>query len=771
MANLLRQEHIPVLETDAAVGLTDAEVRARQHAGLDNAPPRSAGRSVVQIVLRNLFTYFNLIFFALAAVLIAVGSWNDLLFLGVVFFNTAIGTVQELRSKQVLDRIRLLDAQQCTAVRNGAEVTLDASQLVRDDVVRFGAGQQLCADAVVLDGTCLVNEALVTGESDEIPKAAGDRLLSGSFVVTGSVTARLTDVGEASYAARLTQAAKKRGTRKTSEMVRSLRALVKWIGIFIVPFGALLLWNEYYRLGQTLEHSVVAMSAALIGLIPEGLYLLTSIALAAAVVRLARRGVLTRQLSSVETLARVDVLCVDKTGTITTGEMTVDEVVTPDGDCDAAQALRDLLAATGDGNATASALRAYFGGEARRTAVSAEPFTSVKKYSAATFEGGETWLLGAPEALLGHAYDDDPRRTVVLVRRDGQDTTLAAAIRLRDEVRPSAAETFRGFAERGVTIKVISGDSPHTVSEAARKAGIRNADRTIDVRGLTNDMLVAAAERYTVFGRVTPEQKRTLILALKAAGHTVAMTGDGVNDVLALKEADCAIAMASGSDAASRVSDLVLLDNDFSVMPAAASEGRRVVNNIQRSATLFLVKNMVSLALALGTLLFAASFPFTASRMTLIGSLTIGLPGFVLAMEPNEQRIRGHFLPNVLRRALPSALTDLLMLTGVMFVGAAAGLQSGEIGTCCTIVMGVIGLMTVVRVSMPMTPLRRALVIFLAAAFAFCVALLGRLFTLVPLDLTAWLIVAGASLLAVPVMYGLSKLIDRRYADASVYRR
>ena len=756
------EKQIPILQADPAAGLSNAQAAERLAAGYGNTPPKSPGKTAAQIVAENVFTFFNGLFFLFAALLIAAGAWNNLLFLGVVLFNTTIGIVQELRSKKTLDRLSLLDMPECTVIRGGDQLRLPTNALVRDDIVRFSAGDQICADAQVVLGSCTVNESLVTGEADELPKNPGDPLLSGSFVTSGTVTARLTAVGAQSHASKLTVAARKHTRRKQPEMMRDLQRLLHWVGILIVPFGTLLAVKECVWLGRGFESGIVSAVGALIGLIPEGLYLLTSIALSGAVIRLAEKKVLTRELSCVETLSRVDVLCVDKTGTITTGELSVCDVEILQDGFEIGTVVSDLLAATGDENATACALRDYFGAKGSRQTVRALPFSSARKFSGAEFSDGETWLLGAPDVLL-QSFGSDPRRTILLAKGnlDGTNVAPMALIRLEDTVRPSAKATFAEFRSRGVAIKVISGDSPLTASAAAIAAGIEGAENAVDARTLSEDELSAAVERYTVFGRVTPERKQQLIRALKQRGHTVAMTGDGVNDVLALKEADCAVAMASGSDAASRVSDLVLLESDFSVMPLVAAEGRRVVGNLCRSASLFLVKNLFSFAFSLLTLLVLVPYPFTAVRMTFVSSLTIGIPGFFLALEPDEQRITGRFLHVAALRALPSALADLVLCLAAVAIAPALQLTQNEIGTVCTIAAAIVGILTVVRVSLPLTPLRRILIAGLCLALALGTALLGKWFMLTPLPGSGWALTAALSALAAPLLFGFSKILPK----------
>ena len=772
---------IPVLRAAPEQGLTAEQAEERRQLGYANAPVSSPGKSVGQIIFSNVFTYFNLIFFFLAACVIAVRSWNNLMFMGVVLTNMVIGIVQELRSKRTLDRLNLLTAPRGVAVRDGQELTLATADMVRDDIVILRSGDQIYADAEVVDGTCQVNESLITGEADEIKKEPGDALLSGSFLVSGSCRARLTAVGADSYASKLTLEAKRRGKPKQSEMMRSLSNLVKWIGIAIIPLGAIMAIKEIYWLGRPFAEGVVSTVAAMIGMIPEGLYLLTSLALVASILRLAQKKTLVHEMSCIETLARVDTLCVDKTGTITENKMIVDSVVPLCADRynldDIRLIMADYVSAMRDDNDTMAALRVFFAGEAKQEAIAAMPFTSSKKFGGVSFHEDETYLLGAPDVLLGERYGEFSEqidayaakgcRVLLLADysgtlRDKQPTAALlplALILLNNKIRAEAPDTFRFFAGQGVDIKVISGDNHVTVSEVAKRAGIRGAENAVDARTLTTDEAIAeAVERYTVFGRVTPAQKKAMVLALKAKGHTVAMTGDGVNDVLALKEADCSVAMASGSAAAGQVSHIVLLRSDFSVMPSVVAEGRRVINNIERSATLFLVKNIFSFALAIVSLIFTMPYPFTAAQLSLVSSLTIGFPAFVLAMEPNESIVKGKFLRNVLRAALPPAMTDFFLIIGIMLFYYAFGLPREMMSTICAFTMGVVGIFVIIRLCKPFTLLRKLLIAAVCVAFVFSAVFLKRLFTLSPLDFPGMLLLAVFALLAWPALSAAYKL-------------
>ena len=778
-------------------GLTAAEVNARRAAGQTNTPPKSQTKTTGEIVRDNICTYFNLVFLVLAVMLALVRSWLNMGFLGIVFCNTLIGIVQQLRAKRTIDKLTLVSAQKIRCLRDGRWCEVLSDDLVQDDVVEFGAGDQIVADAVVLDGSAQANESLITGEARAIPKECGAELKSGSFLMAGRCVARLTRVGAESYASRLTAEAQANGHKVArGEMMRSLDKLIKFIGIALVPIGAVLIWKQHWVLELSMKETVDATVAALIGMIPEGLYLLTSVALAVSMMRLARRKVLTRDMNCIETLARVDTLCVDKTGTITEPKMTVDDIVPLQPDRYIADDIRmimaDYVCAMQDDNDTMAALRRYFTGQSMQTAIAAMPFRSAKKYGGVSFHEDETYLLGAPEILLAACPEKDrflPQaeewsakgcRVLLLALYDGKldDEALTAEmmplalILLSNKIRPEAPQTFAYFAQQGVRTKVISGDNPLTVSEVARRAGIPDAEKFVDARTLKTDAeLAKAAEEMTVFGRVTPDQKKKLVAAMKRAGHTVAMTGDGVNDVLALREADCSIAMASGSGVACQASHIVLLDSQFSALPSVVAEGRRVINNIERSASLYLVKNIFTFVLSLITLFFTLPYPYTPAQLSLVNALTIGIPSFVLAMEPNENRISGKFMRNVIFRALPAALTDLVLVVGVMLFYLAFHIREEMLSTICTGIMGVVGLLMVYQTSQPFNKLRKAMMIGLTAVFALCYFFLPNLFTLSALDNPSLLILVVLGLLAFSVMFVCRKGLNAAKARLSQGRR
>ena len=787
----VRRQVAPV-RPDPEEGLTAAQVSERMAAGWANLPVEAPTKSEGQIVRDNLFTFFNLIFVVLAVCLLLVGDVKDMLFLVIAAANTLIGIVQELRSKHTIDQLTLLSAPKAAVIRDGRIESVDTARLVRDDILLLSAGNQIPADAVVLTGELRVNESLLTGEGDAVVKGAGAELLSGSFVVAGRGRAQLTRVGADSYAARLTLEAKKDAGPGRSEMMNSLDKLIRVIGVLLIPMGAALFVRQYFFLETPLRDAVTSTVAALIGMIPEGLYLLTSVALAVSVIRLARRKALVHDMSSIETLARVDVLCVDKTGTITEPGMQVAGIVPLDEARYSAQRVEQILAsfyaAAGAENETGRAMTARFQGEALWKAERVIPFTSAAKWSAVSFAGHGAFVVGAPEFVLGpeyaawkaavEEYTAQGERVLLLAGYDGPldgpqltgALVPAALIRISNRIRPEAPETFRYFAEQGVAIKVISGDNPLTVSQVAQRAGIAGAGCWVDAAALrTDEALAEAAARYTVFGRVTPEQKRKLIQSLQRAGHTVAMTGDGVNDVLALKDADCGIAMASGADAACQAAQLVLLDSNFASMPDVVLEGRRVINNIQRAASLFLVKNIFSFFLAIVTICATGlPYPLVPLQLSLVSTLTIGTPSFILALEPNHAIVQGRFLQNVMKRACPGGLTNFILVLGAELFAFAFSFSSDELSTISAMLLAFNGLFILFQVCKPFDWKRRILWTAMAAAMVFAVIRYGEFFSMVPLTFQTGLVFAVLLLLAVPcqrlilsVMDGASRLWGR----------
>ena len=776
-----QSENVRRLSPELDRGLTQAQVDERAHAGLNNEVKATQGKSYGRILRDNILTLFNLMNFALAACVIAVGSYTNALFIGVIVCNIIIGTYQEIRAKRTIEKLQVVSAPTACVVRDGAECVIAVKDIVLDDVAIWRSGMQISADCEVAQGEIEVNESLLTGESDALVKRAGDKLMSGSFVVSGECRARVTGVGDQSYAARIAGDAKA-FKKPNSELMKSLNRIIRAIGIAIVPIGSALFCKQYFYMDMTLSDSVVKTVAAMIGMIPEGLILLTSVALAVGVVRLAKRQTLAQQLYCIETLARVDTLCLDKTGTITTGEMQLSDVIPIDSDSafidDALNAFTTYMT---DDNPTNRALSARYTLKSNWRLIRTEPFSSARKWSGAVFEDRGSIIVGAPEFVLGNDYSrvrasveeyaTQGMRVLVLAQSDapigdkslpeGQ-LKICALIVIGDTVRQEAPAALEYFARQGVDIKVISGDNPTTVARVAARAGLKGADSLIDMSTLsTDEEVAAAATRYTVFGRVTPQQKRILVNALKRAGHTVAMTGDGVNDVLALKDADCSIAMASGSDAARQVASIVLMDSNFASLPAVVAEGRRVINNISCSASLFLTKTIFSSVLAVLLLIMPSAYPFQPIQLTMFSSLAIGFPSFVLALEPNTERVKGDFLLGVLRRALPAAFTIVVGVVACMIMSHPLKYDMHVTSTMAILFTVWVGLISLVRVCRPFNPLRIALICTCTLGFAICICCLPTFYKLVRLTLNQCLILIGMALLALPVMPLSDKLFDK----------
>lgn len=740
-------------ETDYKTGLNQKQVEERIEKGLVNKAVDSVAKTTREIVLENTFTYFNMIFIFLAVLVCIAGSFRSLTFLPVVIGNTLIGIYQEIRARNVLEKMSILNAPSTIVVRDGQEKEVNSESLVVDDIVIFRGGEQIPADAVVVKGEISVNESLLTGESDELTKTPGMHLLSGSFIVSGECYARLEKVGEDSYISRLTLEAKKMGSGEQSEMIRSINKLVKWVGIAIIPVGIILFVQSYVFNDEGFRQSIVSMVAAVIGMIPEGLYLLTTVALAVSTIRLAKQKVLLHDMKSIETLARVDVLCVDKTGTITENKMTVNELIEaediPEGESKNLETLlSDFAANMTSDNITMEAIQERFTEVSGRVAVNKTSFSSKVKYCSVTYSDG-AFVLGAPEMILRDDYQYYEESIGEYTKKgyrviafgkylgtvDGKPLTEKVIpygfITLSNAVREKAPDTFKYFEKQGVDVKVISGDNPETVSEVARQAMISGAENFVDATSLATDAdIESAVNTYTVFGRVTPKQKQKIVNALQEQGHTVAMTGDGVNDILAMKDADCSVAMASGSEATAQASQVVLLESDFSCMPSVVLEGRRVVNNIQRSASLFLVKNIFSFLLSIFAAVFMITYPLEPSQISLISGFTIGIPAFFLAMEPNKSRIKGKFIINVFLRALPAGLTDVIAVGAIVLCGRAFGLSSGDVATAATMLLAIIGFMILFKISEPLNRFRVLVLIGSIVGLLVCGIFLKDVFAL-----------------------------------------
>ena len=785
-------------------GLSTAEVEFRKKAGLSNESVDSSTKTVAQIIRSNVVTYYNLIFLIITILLIVVGSFRDLTFLPIIIANMLIGIIQELRSKKILDDLTILNTPKITVRRNGSDQEVLADELVQDDVITLSAGGQIPADALVLYGNITVNEALITGEADEIVKKEGDFLFSGSFVISGECMAKLEKVGKDSYISGLMLQATQTKEGEQSEMIRALNRLVQTVGVIILPIGAILFLQQYFFSGATMKDSVTGMVAAILGMIPEGLYLLASVAMVVSVMRLGKQKVLIHDMKCIETLARVNVLCVDKTGTITVPEMEVAQFILAKDQSLAAKekeqeadqqseyrnqtaeeekhkvakTISDCVRALPCDNATMEALQHYFTEPLENSAEKIVPFSSATKYSGVVL-AGKAYVVGAPEFVLRQDYAAVQGTIEVFLEKgyrvlvfaeyegdlDGKELTEKASpiafILLNNAIREGAMDTFRYFSKRGVEVKVISGDNPITVSEIAKKAGIRHAEKQVDAVTLkTVDAVRKAAKKYTVFGRVTPEQKRLLVQTLKEQGKTVAMTGDGVNDILALKDADCSIAMASGSEAASQVAQLVLLDNDFNKMPAVVMEGRRVVNNIGRTASLYLVKNIFSMLLAVFSMLFLIDYPLEPSQVSLISVFTIGIPSFFLALEQNRNQIHGHFLTNVLIQALPAGITDFIVVSGLVIFCREFGVEKECVSTSCTILIAVVGFMILYHIAKPMTTPHAILIAAMVIGWLFCMLFFSELFAITTITGKCAMLMIVFAVITEPVFRYLIQLVE-----------
>ena len=740
-------------------GLTAAEAAKRAAAGQSNRQTADPGKSVPRIIADNLFTLFNLLNFALAFCLALVGSWRNMLFLGVVFSNTLIGTVQELRARAMINRLRLLEVRPVRVIRDGKEQHCPPEELVLGDLAVFCSGDQIPADAVITAGLCAADESLLTGESEPVAHKPGDLLMSGSFLTEGRVTAQLIAVGDDSYAARLTREAKRIRSPK-SELMTELNKLVSLVSKLLVPIGALLFLEQVFLLKIPVNSAVPKAVAAMIGMIPEGLILLTSVALMAGVVKLGRRKTLVQELFGIETLARVDMLCTDKTGTLTTGEMSLDRLIPLQADEEELRArTADFLSAFDAETGTLRALAYTLKTDVSRRAVAILPFSSARKKSAVSLDDGKTLILGAPSFITDAVPPEAMRaaeegfRVLMLAEAEGEIdgerlppvSRLLGLFLLRENLRPAARDTLEWFRREGVSVRIMSGDDPRTVAAAGRALGLAGCDQLVDCAALTDEELCAAAENHVVFGRLTPDRKRILVEALKAAGHHVAMTGDGVNDIPSLKAADCSIAMAGGAEAAEHAAQLVLLNNDFNALPAVVAEGRRVIGNITRTASLFLQKTLYSFALSVLNLLIALflplHYPFQPIHLTLISSLTVGIPSFFLALEPSSERARENFLKRIILKAAPGAAGVVCCVMAVM-VANALGVPHDAASTMAVIAAGVIGLGNLIITCTPFTGLRAAVCAAMCACFAGAVALLPGVFALHPQLLAAehWLL-------------------------------
>lgn len=760
------------------MGLTSYEVENAIKQGNINSFPDKSSKSSKEIIRENVFTYFNLIFLILSVLLISAKAYRSLTILFVVIFNTLIGIVQQLKAKKTLDELQVISKFKVKTYRDNNVVEVPADELVLNDEVIFSSGDQICADAVVIGGRVSVNESLLTGESDEVEKNVGDTLLSGSFVVNGNCNARLTHVGNDSYVSKITSEAKAIRKNEQSDMVQSINRFVLFAGIAIIPIGITLfiqgLINEV-----SYQDNVTAMVAAVVGMIPEGLYLLVSVTLAVGAGKLAIKKVMLHDMKSIETLARVDTLCIDKTGTITENTMSVKDVIfeqsmTEKDKNEAKELLGAYLTVLSDKNPTTIALRDYFDCSGHIAPRNVENFSSSRKYSSVTLDEYEL-RLGAPEIVLGDLFTENRsvieehaaqgERVIAFARIDKEDDaqkiSLLMLISLYNPIRENVTSTLDFFKRQQVKIKVISGDGASTVSAIAKKAGISDSGAVIDARKLIDSKdIESAVNRYDLFARVTPEQKKKIILELKKQGHTVAMTGDGVNDIMAMKVADCSVALASGVDAAIQSAQVVLMDSDFSHMPEIVSEGRRIIGNIERSATLFLCKNIFSLLLALFSIVNLMAYPIQPEQISLISMFNIGIPAFLLAIEPNEHRIKEHFMSRVLLRAMPAALTDFILIAAMMIFGVVFKISEDDISVSATLLLAVVGFIILRNISRPVTRYRVIVIAGCITGFVVTIILGHSLYSITKISLECSLLLILFVIAAEPFMRYLTRLFE-----------
>lgn len=692
----------------------------------------NATKSISRILRENICTVFNLLNLMIAVALAAVGAWKNILFIFIILINTVVGIVQEIKAKRQIERLTLLAQPEITVLRNGAEVKIRPEEIQKGDMLKLTAGSTVGTDCIVQEGQIEVNESILTGESEPAVKNSGEKLLSGSSVVAGRCIAKAECGADECFTAKLVSEVK-RTKGGGSELISSMKKVTKLTGFFIIPLGVLLFAQAYFFRGTPPDTAVIATSAGLLGMLPKGLVLLISIGLAVGVIRLSKKNVLVRDLHSLENLAHCDVVCLDKTGTLTEGGLEV-EAVYPDMD---EQEFNRLMATylvnTTDNNSTYRALRARFSDANPYEVIAVTPFSSERKWSSVTLEDGRTFVLGAPEKLcrtVPQKAEDcmkQGKRVLVAGLCCGEVETvyiaLAAMFVISDKLRNNAAQTIRYFYRQGVDVKIISGDNPTAAAAVARLSGVRNADRLLDATGLTDEALAKAAQTYTVFGRVTPRQKKALVAALQKEGHTVAMTGDGVNDLLAMRQADCSVAMAGGSDAAKQTAQLVLLDSDFAVLKNVISEGRRVINNLTKSAGVFFIKTIYSVLLSVLCLLMNTDFPFIPIQITLIDAVIEAFPAFFMSFERNDRKVKGKFLGNAFRAALPNSIAIVFCCIAVFLAAPNFGISRLQMNLILYLTVGIISLAGVVKAALPFNLLRGFLSISSVLGF-FCAVVL-----------------------------------------------
>lgn len=748
---------------DIKVGLTDVEVTHRINDNLINYDTDIKTKSIKQIIFSNIFTLFNLLNFSIALAIFMVGSYKNLLFMGVVFCNTIISIIQELNSKRVIDKLSVVASKKVNVIRNSKIINININEIVLDDIICLKIGNQIVTDCIIKEGLVYVDESFITGEAELQEKSVGDMLLSGSFIVSGKCIAQVEHIGIDNYTSKISKEAKYI-KKINSVIMSSLNTIVKFVSIVIVPLG-LILFLRQYHFGNGLENAVVKSAAAIISMIPEGLVLLTSTVLAVSVIRLGRKRVLVQDLYCIETLARVDTICLDKTGTLTEGLLELDNVIP----LSEKYNIDDILSAIGNelnDNNTVKAIHDKYNKNSNLEVIDIIPFSSKKKYSGITFKNIGTFVLGAPDFLtddkeilkLINRYNR--YRTVLLKHKDNNE--VLALLLINDKIRKSADKTLKYFKKQGVDIKIISGDSIDTVSNVAESVNLEKI-KCFDMSKIKKtDDLSKIVEQYNIFCRVSPSQKKDIIAALKSNNHTVAMTGDGVNDCLALKEADCSIAMASGSDAARNVSQIVLLDSNFDAVTDVLLEGRQTINNIERSATLFLTKTLYAALLAILFLFISMDYPFQPIQLSLISSITIGIPSFILALQPNRDLVKGNFLLNIISKSIPSAITVVVNVIFVIIIGYLFHLTDNEISTMAISLVAFTGFILLFKLCYPFNLLRIILYIGLILVFLINIIGLNNIYDLVMLDFNGFVFLAIIFIFDIILFRQLTYLCNKR---------
>lgn len=762
-------------------GLKEEQIKKRTEAGLVNVSTIKNKKSIGGIFAKNIFTFFNMICLAVAIGLIAVGAYADMTFMVIVILNTTIGIVQEIRAKKTMDKLSLTNSNFTKVIRDGEEQEIYKTEVVLDDVLCLNPGMQIACDSIVIDGTLEVNESLLTGESLPVKKKKGDKLFGGSFVSSGTGKAKVDKIGDENYITQLSAKAKKFKASK-SELLSSLSNLIRIISIFLIPVAILMFYNnyKYYTATPSTEYSLLYMvitktSGCIVAMIPAGMFLLTSVALAVSVMRLAKKRTLVQDLYCIEMLARTNVLCLDKTGTLTNGTMSVKDVVLLGNktEKDVDKIISSMVASFHDANQTAMALKAFFG-KPCYTAEKSIPFSSERKFMGCKFKSQGAYKLGAYEFVMdkpsdlikktSENYASQGFRVLLLAECDAKFSssgcTPVALILLQDNIRKDAPKTIEWFKQNNVDIKIISGDNPVTVSEVARRVGVENYDKYISLHGLSNNEVIEAANKYSIFGRVNPEQKSILVKALKAQGKTVAMTGDGVNDILALKEADCSIAIASGSDAARSVSQLVLLDSNFSSMPSVVAEGRRVVNNIQKSSSLFLMKTVFAIFISIFCLCMGETYPFSPIQFILLELFVIGLPSFFLALQPNTNPIKGKFMTNLAKHTMPSGICLVLVVVSMYVYQMFIPITTAQLVTMASIGIIVAGFIALFKMCKPFNLFKSVMYIVCLIICITCVVLLFDVFKYVAISFKDILFLIVVCQACLPLHGILTRLFD-----------